>query len=98
MRRRNYLSVILTINAALLAGLLWVQVADQPLLAGEASAQSRTRPPLGEPPIVPPNAASQRAEMISELKKLGQSMEAIKRQLDSGVKAEVTNLDQIDAG
>ena len=95
MRRRNYLNVILTINAALLAGLVWVQVADRPLLAGEASAQSRTRPPQGEPPIVPPNAASQRHEMVGELKKLGQSLEAIKRQLDAGIKVEVTNLDQM---
>ena len=33
MRQSRYLNVILTVNAVLLAGLLWTQVVDRPMLA-----------------------------------------------------------------
>lgn len=92
MRRRNYLNGILTVNAVLITGLLWVQVADQPLLANSATAQSsRVRAP-----VLGTYDFAQRQKIIDELGKLTQSLEAIKKQIESGtIKVEVTNLDAI---
>ena len=93
MRRRTYLNGILTVNAVLLAGLMWVQVGGQPMLANTATAQVRTKPAK----VHVPNSANQRQKMIDELRDLSQSMEALKKQLDSGtIKVEVTNLDQLN--
>lgn len=61
MNRAKYLNVILTINAILLAGLLWVAVADRVVLADRAIA---TGPRTGIP-----DAGAQRFEMIRELRK-----------------------------
>ena len=57
MRQGTYLNVILTVNAVLLAGLVWTQVADTPLLAETASAQSRSRLSNQPVPTVPAFAA-----------------------------------------
>ncbi len=95
MRRRNYLNGILTVNAVLLTGLLWVQVAGHPLPANSATAQVRSKP-RGQQIVVPPNAAGQRQKMIEGMKTLNQSVEALKQQIESGtIKVEVTNLDEI---
>ena len=51
MRQTRYLNVILTVNALLLAALLWTAIAGQPLLVNEASAQVRTR--YSTPPTIP---------------------------------------------
>lgn len=92
MRRKNYLNGILTVNAALLTGLLWVQLAGQPVFSNTAAAQSSR----DRSPVKVPNAASQRQKIIEELGKLSQSVEAMKRHVESGsLKVEVTNLDQI---
>lgn len=90
MRRDTYLNVILTVNAMLLAGMLWTQVAEKPLLAETAIAQgSRNR-------VTIPNAANQRKLIADEIKKLNKSMEATRKLIESGkIKIEVTNLDQI---
>ncbi len=94
MRRKTYLNGILTINAALLTGLLWVQVADQPVLANTASAQVRTS--RGQAPPMATFEYTQRQKIIDELVKLGKSMEAMKKQIVSGtIKVEVSNLDQV---
>lgn len=92
MRRRNYLNGILTVNAVLLTGLLWVQVVGQPLPANTASAQSsRVRPP-----VLGTYDFAQRQKMIEELGKLTKAMEAMKQKVVSGtIKVEVTNLDAI---
>jgi hypothetical protein len=92
MRRATYLNVVLTINAVLLAALLWSAVAGRPLFSTEAAAQSRTR--YAEVPNVP-NAGEQRAEMVAALKDLKQSVEATNRLLSSGVRVVVTNPDEI---
>lgn len=92
MRRDTYLNIILTVNAILLATMLWVQVADQPLLAENAVAQRRTKP---KKPFVP-NDAEQRQKLIVEMQKMGKSMEATRKLIESGkLRVEVTNLDQI---
>lgn len=87
MRRETYLNVILTINAVLLAVVLWVQVAERPLLAETALAQPSR--------IKIPNANDQRFQMINELKNMSKSLEVTRKLLESGkIKVEVTNLDQ----
>ncbi|MDY7108374.1 MAG: hypothetical protein SYC29_07025 [Planctomycetota bacterium] len=94
MRRGTYLNVILTVNAVLLTGLLWTQLADRPLLETEAAAQSRTKTPA---PPAPPNAAEQRAKMIKTLNGLKQSVDAQRKLMESGkLKVTVTNLDEIE--
>ncbi len=92
MRRDTYLNIILTVNAILLATMLWVQIADQPLLAENAVAQRRTIP---KKPFVP-NDAAQLQKLIEETKKMSNSMEAIHKLIESGkLRVEVTNLGEI---
>jgi hypothetical protein len=89
MRQGKYLNVILTANAVLLAGLLWTQVAQRPLLAGDAVAQSP-----GVPGI--PNAAEQRQKMIEAMRDIKASVDATKQAIQGGkIKVEVTNIDQL---
>lgn len=93
MRKDTYLNIILTVNAILLATMLWVQVADQPLLAENASAQRRTKP---SNQFVFPNDAAQRQKLIEEMKKMSKSMEATRKLIESGkLRVEVTNLGEI---
>ena len=93
MRRDTYLNIILTVNAILLATMLWVQVADQPLLAENAVAQRRTKP---SNQFTFPNDAAQRQKLIEEMRKMGKSVEATRKLIESGkLRVEVTNLDQI---
>jgi hypothetical protein len=104
MDRSKYLNTILTINAALVACLVWTQVANTPLLSSEASAQSfsretsasgsRSKNPYKVPTI--PNAASQRYDMVQSLGRIERSMERMNDLLESGrVRVEVGNLDAI---
>jgi hypothetical protein len=94
MRRGTYLNVILTVNAVLLTGLLWTQIASQPLLASTATAQSRTKQATA--PVIP-NAADQRNKMINALADLKRSVDAQRQLLESGkLKVYVTNLDEIN--
>jgi hypothetical protein len=111
MRHMKYLNVILTVNAMLLTGLLWTAIVGQPLLAGEASAQSRTRDlrtdPSGQVTVRDPetgrwtrvgipNAGAQRADMVRSLRGIEQAISELQETLRSGaVKAQITNLDEI---
>ncbi len=93
MRRASYLNGILTANAVLLAGLLWTQIAGQPLLSSTAAAQNIT--PARPVPTVP-NAGKQRRELIDAIHQLRRTTQESMRLLTSGrVKVEVTNLDEI---
>ena len=94
MRQAKYLNVILTVNAVLLGGLLWSQVASTTGLSSIAHAQSRTR---FVPRTVLPNAAKQRFDMIDAIRDLKSSVDASAELLRSGrLKVEVTNLDAIE--
>ncbi len=101
MRKSTYLNVILTVNAILLASMLWVQVADHPILAENAAAQSRSKPRQStanrhKQPFVFPNDADQRQKLIEEMKKVVTSVEATRKLIESGnIKVEVTNLGEI---
>jgi hypothetical protein len=92
MRQLKYLNVILTVNAVLLTGLLWTQIASQPVLTGEANAQTRTQRSV---PTIP-NAAEQRKRMIDGLQDVAKTTAELQRLLQSGeIKVQVTNLDEI---
>jgi hypothetical protein len=91
MKREQYLNVILTINALLLASLIWTQVADQPVLATTVEAQSARNPPVRVP-----NAAEQRKRIADEILSLKKTLEATQKMLETTtLKVEVTNLDQM---
>jgi hypothetical protein len=90
MRQGTYLNVILTVNAALLAGLTWIHVAGQPVLAQTATAQ------VGREAAGVPNAAEQRQKMIEALRDMKASLDANNKLLQGGkLKVEVTNLNEI---
>ena len=100
MRKDTYLNIILTVNAILLATMLWVQVADNPILAENATAQSRSKPRKSTAnrgkPFVFPNDADQRQKQIDEMIKIGKSIEATRKLIESGnLRVEVTNLGEI---
>ena len=92
MRQHRYLNVILTVNAVLLTGLLWTQIASTPIFAGTASAQNRTR--FATPPTIP-NAAKQRNATLNAIRDLKSSVDGLKRQVESGVRVEVTNFEEV---
>ena len=93
MKRDQYLNVILTINALLLATLIWVQVAERPVLAESATAQDSRNP------IKVPNAANQRKQIADEVKTLTKTLEETRKMLESTtLKVEVTNIDQMGGG
>jgi hypothetical protein len=91
MRQATYLNVILTVNAVLLAAVMWTQVSVQSL-SPAAHAQSGQGTPGGGVP----NAADQRQRMIESLREIHSSVEATRRLVESGrVKVEVTNIDRL---
>lgn len=93
MRQSTYLNVILTVNAVLLTGILWTQLASGPALV--PTAQAQTQPP-GSGGVGIPNAADQRQRMIESLREIKGSVEATRRLLESGkVKVEVSNIDRL---
>ncbi len=93
MNASKYLNGILTVNAILLAGLLWTQIANRPLLADEATAQVRS----GKPGTTFASATQQRADMVRALKDMEKAIESSTKMMQSGkLKVQVTNLDEID--
>ncbi len=89
MRQGTYLNFILTVNAVLLAGLVWTQIVETPV-ATEAIAADRLKR------MTIPNAAEQRKKMIDALAEIKRSADASQRLLESGkVKVQVTNLSDI---
>jgi hypothetical protein len=94
MRQGTYLNVILTVNAVLLAGALWTQIAGGPVLTQSASAQSPGGRDSGKGI---PDAGAQREKMIEALRDLKASVDASRKLLESGkLRVQVTNLDEID--
>lgn len=95
MRRRNYLNVILTVNALLLAGLLWTQIAGQPLVSAAFAQDENDQSDEGRQLGVP-NAGKQREVMISRLTSIEAAVRDLQRTLASGkIKVEVKNLDEL---
>jgi hypothetical protein len=87
MRQGTYLNVILTVNAVLLGGIVWTQIAGRPVLEQTATAQVGTGVP---------NAADQRQKMIEALRDMKTSIDANTKLMQSGkLKVEVTNLNEI---
>jgi uncharacterized membrane protein len=71
---RRLIAVLLTINALLLSALLWVQVAETPLLARPAHAQRQQLP----------NAGIQRERMLATLEAIRKSVDETRTILKSG--------------
>ncbi len=92
MRQQKYLNVILTINAVLLAALVWTQVAERPVLDRTATAQIQSR--AVQPRF--PNAAQQRSEIVRGLASLQKAVDKNTQILESGrMRVEVTNLSEL---
>ena len=93
MRQAKYLNGILTVNAVLLAGLLWTQVADGPILSQTAEASA---PPKRNVPTFP-NASDQRMEIVRSVRSLEKKVVELNSMLKAGkMKVEVTNLKDIE--
>lgn len=99
MRRDTYLSVLLTVTAGLLTVDLWARLADRPVLADSAFAQSRSRNPNAR--SVPQkgvgtslsDGVAQRKEIIELLKGLTSEVSSLRTQMSSGaIKVEISNL------
>ena len=73
-KSQRLIASLLTVNAILMAGLLWVQVAARPILAESAYAQRN----------VLPNAGAQRSQMIGILTDIKRSVEDTNKTLKSG--------------
>lgn len=88
MRQSKYLNVILTVNAVLLAGVMWTQLSDRAAFSSAAHAQSS-----GSGFV---NAAEQRQRMIEALNEIKGSVEATRKVVESGkMKVEVANIDKL---
>ena len=86
MKRSRYLNVVLTMIAVLLAALVWISVADRPLLSSSASA---TPPGL-------PDAGSQRREIQRAVEDVETDIEKLYKLLSSGkLRVEVANFDEL---
>jgi hypothetical protein len=82
-RAQRTIASLLTVNALLLGGLLWVQIAERPIFARQAVAQPRNFP----------NAGAQRDRMIRLLDEINRTSAATKKLLEKGqIKVEVTKL------
>lgn len=93
MRRDTYLNIVLTLIAVLLTADLWVRIADRPLVAEPAVAQSRSQAnrlgPRKNPPqkgvsAIGTEAIDQRAEMISALNGIREQFNGLRGLLESG--------------
>ncbi|HWB20450.1 MAG TPA: hypothetical protein VG711_09140 [Phycisphaerales bacterium] len=94
MRRHALLNGLLTLNAILMAGVLWTQLSDRPIFAGKATAGP------ADPALAPsiPNAADQRQKIVDELRGIKASMESLKQSIQGGTyKVEVTNFSAMNA-
>jgi hypothetical protein len=88
-RQGRYLNVILTVNAVLLAGIVWVQLVGVGALATIAHAQKA-------PDTGIPNAASQRQRIIEELQAMRTSVDAMRKTVEGGkMKVVVDNIGDI---
>lgn len=91
MRNGTYLNVILTVNAVLLAALVWVQVTG-PAAPQPATAVAGTTMVQGIP-----NAGAQRERMVRAIQSLEESVNGVSKTLAGGKLAvRVENLDEID--
>jgi hypothetical protein len=97
MRQGTYLNIILTVNAALLTGLLWGQLAGRASLETQASAQGVPLP-AGQSAI-PVTSADQRQRQIELMRDIKLAVDDLKKSVMTGtMKVEVSNIDQLKQG
>ena len=91
----RYLNAILTINAVLLALLLWSQVAGTPMFDRAAEAQATS----GDSQDTFANPIKQRKQMIDLLKATNESINKLNKSIsDSTLNVEVTNFEDLELG
>lgn len=90
-RARSYLNGILTVNAVLLAALVWTNVGG-----GPATANASPFPIQAEDGVPnAPNAAAQRERLINEIKSLRDDVRSLESVFTSGkVKVSVGNVNE----
>ena len=89
MRQGNYLNVVLSVIAVLLAALLWTQIASSSVFTRTANAQSPRSPGV-------PDAAHQRDTMIQEMREVRTAVDSMRKAVEGGaLRVEVMNLDEI---
>lgn len=95
MRQSTYLNVILTVNAALLTGLLWGHLAGRSALLDSAANAQGVPVPTGQSAI-PVTSADQRQRQIDLMRDLKTSVDDLKKTIQTTTfKVEVTNIDQL---
>lgn len=91
-RSQQFLNGILTVNAVLLAALVWTNVSDGPSRAEAAPLL----PQADEVQGGVPNAGAQRERMISEIRALREDVRALEQAMSSGrVKVNVGNFAEL---
>lgn len=93
-KQNRCLNTLLSMNALLLGGVLWTQLADRPMLDSSADAQMRAANTANNGGI--PDAAQQRENMIQTILEMKKSVDSLTKTLESGdLKVEVSNLDEV---
>ncbi|MBL9120661.1 MAG: hypothetical protein JNL80_12190 [Phycisphaerae bacterium] len=91
IRSRQFLNGILTVNAVLLAALVWTNVSDGPSTAHAAPSFTQDDQTMGVP-----NAGAQRERLIAEVRSLRDDIRALDGTLNGGkVKVNVGNLAEL---
>jgi hypothetical protein len=95
VRSRGFLSGILTVNAVLLAALVWTNITEGPSRAEAAPvapvAQSDDPPQIGVP-----NAGAQRERLIAEVRSLREDVRALEQAVNSGrMKVTISNFSEL---
>ncbi len=80
-RNSTYLNAILTVNAVMLAALVWTHVSDGPAIAGAAAPQAQTD---ADSNLGVPNAGLQRLQTLNEIKALRGDITRLEGLLSSG--------------
>jgi hypothetical protein len=91
-RTRTYLNAILTVNAVLIAALVWTNVSDGPVTANASPLFAQVDEPTGGVP----NAGAQRERMIAEVRALREDIRGLESALSSGkLKVNIGNMTEV---
>ena len=88
-RQVTYLNAILTLNAVLLAGLLWTQIASSPMSTEVVAQSSFQTPGPG------PDPGRQRVQMIQELQSIRSQVMDINASIKRGLEVRLSDEDSM---
>lgn len=98
LRSRQYLNAILTVNAILVASLVWTRISDGPSSAhaGPTMPTAFVQSEDGAPTGGVPNAAGQRERLIAEVRGLRDDIHGLESTLNGGkIKVNIGNLAEL---